>query len=305
MELLVFLLLAIGLLLLFGFSQQDFERRSRTKKLRQKVKAAKAKPRKGFAGSLVRDVQQILAVQGLQGAMVAVWGASVGLSICGIAVCSLFNNLFLVPVVVAVCAVTPFIVVKMRWQEQEKRMSEELEAALNSITTSYLRGNNTILSAVQENIPFIKPPVNQVFRLFVVQATLIDSRVENALLAMKQTVHNVIFYEWIDAVVRCQSDHNLKKTLPPILQKFSDARTIAAETEVIMAGPKRTYWIMLVAAVLSPAMVWFLNRDWGYVLFGTIFGKVLLALLFTVIVVTFFIAINAMQPVTAKEGRIK
>lgn len=303
MKLLAFLFFTVGFLLVFGFSLRDFRPRSETKKLRQKVKAAKAKPHNDPVRVLVREVQQILAVQGLQGAMVAVWGASIGLSICGIALCSLFNNMFLIPVVVAVCASLPFFVVKMRWQEKEKQMTEALEAALGSITTSYLRGNNTILSAIQENIPYMNQPVSEVFRLFVVQSTLIDSRTETALLAMKQTVHNSIFHEWVDAVVRCQTDHNLKKTLPPILQKFSDARTIAAETEVIIASPKRTYWVMLVAAILAPAIVWFVYADWGRVLFETVPGKILLALHFAVVAVTFFIGINAMQPIKAKgEG---
>lgn len=305
MEFLAFLFLASGFLLLMGFSRQDFVRRNRTKKLRQKVKAAKAKPRKGFIAPLVKEVQQILAVQGLQGAMAAVWGASVGLSICGVAVCSLLDNLFLAPVVVAVCVVAPFFVVKMRWQEKEKKMSEELEAALNSITTSYLRGNNTILSAVQENLPYIKAPVNEVFRFFIVQATMIGTSPEKALLAMKQTLHNNIAREWIDAAVRCQSDYNLKKTLPPILEKFSDARTIAAETEVIMSAPKRTYWIVLITACLAPALVWFVYEDWGKVLFGTLPGKILLTIHFAVIAAVFFVGINAMQPLATKESRIK
>ncbi len=300
MELLAFVFCSAGLLLLFGFSAQDFEHRQRTKKLRQKVRAAKAKPRKDPLRTLVQEVKQILAIQGMQGAMTAVWGASVGLSVCGVVVCRLLGNLFLVPVVVAVCATVPFFVIKLQWQHKERRFTEELEAALGSITTSYLRGNNTILAAVQENIPTIKAPVSQVFRLFVVQATLIDSRTETALLAMKRMVHNTVFHEWVDAVIRCQADYKLKNTLPPILEKFSDERTVAAETAVIMDAPRRTFWIMLATACVAPALVWFIYEDWGRVLFDTVPGKLLLTLHFAVVAVTFFVGLYVMQPVTAK-----
>ena len=300
MELLAFVFCSAGLLLLFGFSAQDFEPRQRTKKLRQKVRAAKAKPRKDPVRAMVQEVKQILAIQGMQGAMTAVWGASVGLSICGVVVCRLLGNLFLAPVVVAVCATVPFFVIKLQWQHKERRFTEELEAALGSITTSYLRGNNTILAAVQENIPTIKAPVSQVFRLFVVQATLIDSRTETALLAMKRMVHNTVFHEWVDAVIRCQADHKLKNTLPPILEKFSDERTVAAETAVIMDAPRRTFWVMLATACVAPALVWFIYEDWGRVLFDTVPGKLLLTLHFAVVAVTFFVGLYVMQPVAAK-----
>ncbi|MDD3202762.1 MAG: hypothetical protein PHZ05_03290 [Pygmaiobacter massiliensis] len=303
MKLLTFVLLAISFFLLFGFSATDFSMPKRTKTLRHKVKAVHRKQRNNFVASTIREVQQIVIMQGLAGGMVAVWGSAIGLTICGVAFCNIIGNHFMIPVMAAVCMYVPFLFVKAQWRKTESQIAEELETALNSITTTYMRGDNTFLSAVEENFPYFMPPVSELFRLFVVQSTLIDSNTIKSLNTLKSSVHNVIFREWIDAVIRCQNDPHQKATLPGILIKYSDARTLTREAEVLINGPKHTFFFMIIVSVLAPFLLLLINKDWWQMLVASNPGKILMALSFFVISVTFFAGMNALQLHDIKGGQ--
>lgn len=58
----------------------------------------------------------------------------------------------------------------------------------------------------------------------MLQAKLINSNIKEALEQMKPCIDNAVFHEWVDAVVACQDDYNLKSILPPIVSKLSDMR---------------------------------------------------------------------------------
>ncbi|MEG0304661.1 MAG: hypothetical protein RR415_07520 [Ruthenibacterium sp.] len=250
----------------------------------------------------ISEVRQILAVQEVPAGMVLVWGCSSGLALLALSLAMMIDNLYIAPILMALFAFIPFFFIKMRWSEKERQINNGLESALSSITTSYLRSNNTIIRAVEENLPFLKPPVSQVFKRFIIQTTLIDSDVNEALEGMKETVHNTIFSQWIDVVIQSQRDYNLKVTLPRILDKFSDLRAVNAETEVLMAEPKRTYFIMLLAAFFSPFLLYLLNKEWWNILINTPMGKILLTVHISVIALTLVAGFRAMRPIVGNEG---
>ena len=156
-------------------------------------------------------------------------------------------------------------------------MGTELETALSIITTSYLRGKNTIIRAIEENQPYLNPPVAEVFRSFLLQAKLINSNLKEALEQMKPGIDNGVFHEWVDAVIACQDDYNLKSTLPPIVAKLSDMRVVSAELDLLLMEPVKEYITMVVLLLGSIPLMYFLNGEWYHTLMFTEFGKILLA----------------------------
>ena len=54
------------------------------------------------------------------------------------------------------------------------------------ITTSYLRNNNTIIRAIEENLPYLNPPISEVFRSFLMETKLINSNTAEALAGLKK-----------------------------------------------------------------------------------------------------------------------
>jgi hypothetical protein len=200
------------------------------------------------------------------------------LFVVGAMIALTMKNNYLVPVLAAGLALLPFYYVKLTAGRHKRQINTELETALSIITTSYLRGKNTIIRAIEENQPYLNPPAAEVFRNFLLQAKLINSNTKEALAGLKTGIDNAVFHEWVDAVIACQDDYNLKTTLPPIVAKLSDMRVVSAELDLLLFEPVKEYITMVILLLGSIPLMYFLNKDWYQTLMFTDFGKVLLAI---------------------------
>ena len=121
----------------------------------------------------------------------------------------------------------PFWWVKLTASHFKRDIAAELETALSIITTAYLR-NEDILTAVEENIAYLNPPVLSVFKGFVSRVRLVDPDVTAALHDLKDRIDNAVYAEWCDALIACQHDRSLKTTA--VLEQAIDY------TEQLMEG---------------------------------------------------------------------
>lgn len=226
---------------------------------------------------LFMETKEILRVTGKSGMFSMLCVLSMLLFVVGVLMALTMKNTYMVPVLAAGLALLPFYYVKFTAGRHKKQVNSELETALSIITTSYLRGKNTIIRAIEENQPYLNPPVAEVFRSFLLQAKLINSNLKEALEQMKPGIDNGVFHEWVDAVIACQDDYNLKSTLPPIVAKLSDMRVVSAELDLLLMEPVKEYITMLALLLGSIPLMYFLNKEWYHTLLFTEFGKILLA----------------------------
>ena len=187
---------------------------------------------------LFLETKEVLRVTGKSGKFSMLCVLSILLFVVGVLMALTMKNTYMVPVLAAGLALLPFYYVKFTTGRHKKQVGMELETALSIITTSYLRGKNTIIHAIEENQPYLNPPVAEVFRSFLLQAKLINSNLKEALEQMKPGIDNSVFHEWVDAVIACQDDYNLKSTLPPIVAKLSDMRVVSAELDLLLIDRK-------------------------------------------------------------------
>ena len=240
-------------------------------------KSRKNKQPKGLK-LLFLETKEILRVTGKSGMFTALCILSMLLFVVGAMIALTMKNSYLVPVLAAGLALLPFYYVKLTAGRHKRQINTELETALSIITTSYLRGKNTIIRAIEENQPYLNPPVAEVFRNFLLQAKLINSNTKEALAGLKTGIDNAVFHEWVDGVIACQDDYNLKTTLPPIVAKLSDMRVVSAELDLLLFEPVKEYITMVILLLGSIPLMYFLNKDWYQTLMFTEFGKVLLAI---------------------------
>ena len=125
----------------------------------------------------------------------------------------------------------------------KKLMNNEIETGLSIITSSYLR-SESMITAVEENIHYLNPPVADVFRGFLAETNMISADVKQALSNMKPKLDNYVFREWVDAAIACQDDKSLKSTLTPIIGKLSDMRIVAAELDYLLYEPFKEFITM-------------------------------------------------------------
>lgn len=120
-------------------------------------------------------------------------------------------------------------------------------------------------------------------------------------MGLKAGVDNGVFHEWVDAVVACQDDYNLKSTLPPIVAKLSDMRVVSAELDMLLMEPVKEYITMVILLLGSIPLMYFLNKAWYETLMFTEFGKVLLAICGAVIFISVAAVAKHTRPIEYKR----
>ena len=288
--LICFLLLAVGAVLLLKLTPEritgDLMRFVSPKQtLRDKVLTRKGKKKSRKITVELRRIKDALEQTGKGNQFAVACAASLLLMIVGCVIAIMIDNPFLVPVFAIAFAMIPFIYAKRTVAYYDNHVKEELETALSIITTSYVRTDD-IVSAVKENIQYLKPPVKDIFAGFVAENMMISSDVKQSIRHLKEKVNNSIFAEWCETLNACQDDRTLKDTLMPIVTKLTDVRIVNNEIKGMLSSARIEYYMMAGMVVGNIPLLYFLNKDWFNALMFTTLGKLVLAICGLVIIVT-------------------
>lgn len=288
--LICFLLLAVGAILLLKLTPEritgDLMRFVSPKQtLRDKVLTRKGKKKSRKITVELRRIKDALEQTGKGNQFAVACAASLLLMIVGCVIAIMIDNPFLVPVFAIAFAMIPFIYAKRTVAYYDNHVKEELETALSIITTSYVRTDD-IVSAVKENIQYLKPPVKDIFAGFVAENMMISSDVKQSIRHLKEKVNNSIFAEWCETLIACQDDRTLKDTLMPIVTKLTDVRIVNNEIKGMLSSARVEYYMMAGMVVGNIPLLYFLNKDWFNALMFTTLGKLVLAICGLVIIVT-------------------
>ena len=288
--LICFLLLAVGAVLLLKLTPEritgDLMRFVSPKQtLRDKVLTRKGKKKSRKITVELRRIKDALEQTGKGNQFAVACAASLLLMIVGCVIAIMIDNPFLVPVFAIAFAMIPFIYAKRTVAYYDNHVKEELETALSIITTSYVRTDD-IVSAVKENIQYLKPPVKDIFAGFVAENMMISSDVKQSIRHLKEKVNNSIFDEWCETLIACQDDRTLKDTLMPIVTKLTDVRIVNNEIKGMLSSARIEYYMMAGMVVGNIPLLYFLNKDWFNALMFTTLGKLVLAICGLVIIVT-------------------
>lgn len=275
---------------LFGFLTR------KDQSIRAQINESTNRKKARFLRREIIEVQEILKLTGRANRFSMVCAVSLLLFAAGAAFAILLNNVFLVPVLAGGLMFLPFWYIRLTATHYKKAVAAELETALSIITTSYLR-NEDILTAVEESVQYLNPPVKNVFTEFLAQTQLIDPDVEAALHAMKPKIQNDVFHEWVDAISSCRYDRSLKTTLTPIVSKLSDMRIVNAELEYLVSEPRKEFIIMAMLVVGNIPIMYMLNRDWYHTLMHTMVGQIILAICAAAIFISAAFVIRLTKPI--------
>ena len=264
--------------------------------IRTQIDEATNRKKKRFIVRQIEEVSEIMRLTDREDKIPVVFIACMIFAIAGTIIASLFDNVFLIPVLGVGMMCLPVWYIKLTASHFKKDISEELETALSVISSAYIR-NEDIVTAVEENVHYLNPPIKNVFTDFLVQLKLIDSDVVKAIEGLKPKIDNDVFHEWCDALIQCQSDRNLKSTLTPIVTKLSDVRTVNTELELMLAEPRKEFIIMALLVVATIPILYSLNKDWYEVLMHTGIGKIVLAVDFAAIFICGAFVVKLTKPI--------
>lgn len=291
-----------GCFILLGLSPMEFtgaifaRLTDKPKSIRDEINEETHRKKRSYLRREIAEALSILKVTGREKRFPILCAISLALFAAGTSIAIVLGNFFLVPVMAIGMMFLPFWYVKLTQTHFKKDIAAELETALSIITTAYLR-NEDILTAVEENIPYLNPPVLSVFRGFLSKVKLVNPDVEAALHDLKEQIDNPVFKEWCDAVADCQYDRSLKTTLTPIVTKLSDMRVVNGELENMVFEPRKEYIVMQLLVVGNIPLMYFLNQDWFHTLLHTVPGQLVMSVCAAAIFMTTAFVIKQTQPI--------
>ena len=264
--------------------------------IREDIRESSGRKKTGIFRRELLEAQSVLEMTGRGNRFSMVCAVALALFCLGGSLAILLGNYFLAPVMAVGFLFLPFWYVKLTASHYKRDVSEELETALSVITTAYLRTED-IVTAVEENIAYLNPPVSKVFREFLMQVRLVNPDIEAALRAMRGRIDNEVFREWCDALSDCQNDRSLKTTLTPIVAKLSDMRNVNAELEYLLIEPRKEFLIMVIFVIGNIPLMYLLNKDWYDVLMHTPLGQIILSVTAAVIFVSAGFVVKLTRPI--------
>ena len=268
--------------------------------LRDKVKIAQGKKKSRRIELELIHIKDALIATGNGNKFAVVCALSLTLLIGGCVLSVLINNLFLMPIIATALALIPFVYAKSIIAAYDNHIKIEMETALSIVTTSYIRTDDFV-GAVAENVFYLKPPVQDIFKSFLGEVTAISSDIKTAIVNLKAKVDNDIWGEWCDTLIACQDDRTMKSTLLPIVNKLTDVRIVNNELKTMMYEPRKEYYMMVALLVGNVPLLYMLNHDWYSTLMNTIPGKIVLALCGVVILATAFFMFKFTRPIEYKR----
>lgn len=306
MQFIAFIGLIAGLFLLFDIKRDafkillHFKLSKRKEPIKKQIKnITSPKKQKGIL-KLISESKEILRITNRESEFTMLILFSFSMTIIGSLIALGMNNILLIPVLAVGFSLMPFWYIKLTATKWKKELNNELETALSVITTSYMR-SESIITAIEENINYINPPVYDVFKAFLMQTKLINANIKIALEGLKPRIQSAVFHEWIDAVIDCQEDKNLKSTLTSIVTKLSDMRIVSAELDYQLYEPLKEFSTMALLLIGNIPLMYFLNRDWFNTLMFTGIGKTVLAICGIVLFVSMAAVVNLSKPVEYKR----
>lgn len=298
-------LLIAGVILLFGLTPEkitDYIMKVLSPKqtLRDRAMTVHGKKRIRRLTAGLLHIRHALAATGKGGSFALICALSLALMVVGCVLAFLLDNLFLLPVLSTALALIPFLYARNAILYYDRHIAEEMETALSVITTSYIRSKD-IVSAVSENITYLKPPVRDILKSFVGDATAINSDIRASLTALRTKIDNDTFREWVDALIQCQDDRTLSDTLLPIVNKLTDIRVVNNELKTMLYEPKKEYYMMVFLLAGNIPLLYLLNGDWFQTLMFSLPGKITLAVCGAVILITAWLMNKYTKPVEYKR----
>jgi hypothetical protein len=304
--LIAFLAMATGGFLVFGVSLKDFSEtlaqpiQTRKPTMKRKIHETIKKKKLRGIRLTIKEARDVLEITGRSAKFGVICVVSLALMMLGALISITMNNLFMVPVMAIGFSMLPFWYILFTATSYKKHLNGELETALSVITTSYLR-SESIITAVDENLSYLNPPVVQVFESFLAQSKLINSNIRHALEKLKGKLYNAVFDEWLDALIACQEDKTLKTTLIPIVNKLSDMRIVSADLDYLLYAPVKEFITMAVLLIGNIPLIYVLNKSWFHTLVYTIPGKFILAVCALVIFISTAAVVRLTKPIEYKR----
>lgn len=298
------LLVTAGLFILTGTRPGDvtrelkkpFERQvSRKRRIRQ-MTGKKPSP----VQYMIEEAVTMLDASGMGEQVSTYRNMAILLAVAGFLFGLVIDNLLVSLVLSIGLAMTPLTIIRMRTADYARMVSEKLEMAMGSVTNSYIATGN-LLTAVERVLPMLPIPVSDIFKRFQVDMQYMDGNTIRAIQHMREATDNWYWQEWCNALIQCQDDVSLNRTLSGIVERLSEMRQIQMEVDTTLRKHMSDYVVTVMLVLGSIPLMGLMIPDWYDMLMTTLPGKITLAIVLATVLMTSVWVSGAHKPTEGVE----
>lgn len=261
--------------------KKPFENEVNRKRRIRKITGKKPSP----AQRMMEEAVTMLDASGMGEQVATYRNMAILLAMAGFLFGMVIDNILVSLVLSIGLAVTPLTVIRLRSADYGRMVNEKLEMAMSSVTNSYVATGN-LLIAVERVLPMLPAPVNDIFKRFQVDMQYVDGNTVRAIQHMRESVNNWYWQEWCNALIQCQDDVSLNRTLSGIVERLSEMRQIQMEVDTTLRKHMSDYVVTVMLVLGSIPLMGFMIPDWYDMLMNTLPGKITLAIVLATVLIT-------------------
>lgn len=298
------LLVTAGLFILTDTRPQDvmgelkkpFEKEVNRKRRIRQITGKKPSPTQ----RMIEEAVTMLAASGMGEQVSTYRSMAILLAVAGFLFGLVIDNLLVSLVLSIGLAMTPLTIIRMRTADYARMVSEKLEMAMGSVTNSYIATGN-LLTAVERVLPMLPAPVSDIFKRFQVDMQYVDGNTVRAIQHMRDALDNWYWQEWCNALIQCQDDVSLNRTLSGIVERLSEMRQIQMEVDTTLRKHMSDYVVTVMLVLGSIPLMGLMIPDWYDMLMTTLPGKITLAIVLATVLITSVWVSGAHKPAEGVE----
>ena len=214
---------------------------------------------------------------------------------------AVFADFFLAVLMALAAIPLPLVIVLVRSREFARRESEQLEGLMSSVTNAYMATNSIISAFESYNNMRTKGIDARLRRIgpvdeFLIEVYAIDPSVEAALRKLQARLNNRYFDDWVNMLIQCQRNRDLRFGLQPIIKAFNDSKIMQLEAESVMSQVWREYVLVVVLMFGIIPVLRLSNEVWFNILTHTVLGKTLVSAMIVAAFATAFYVLRVTRP---------
>ena len=264
-----------------GILKRPFLKKREQKKRIRKITGKS----KGRLEKTVDNAKQMLIASGMEGKIAAYKYMAGILAVFGLVLGLSLDNLLAAVVLAVGLGLSPLIVIRIRTGDYVRSLNEKLESAMGTVTNSYISSGD-LIGAVESTLHLIPSPVDGVLKQFYMQTQLIDSNVVKALRQMAERIGNRYWRDWVDVLIQCQQDRQLRFALPGIVERLGEMRRVQLEVDTTIRKQMSDYILTVLIVLGAIPLMGVMMPDWYTMLTATVAGKITLAVVLAAVLTT-------------------
>ena len=210
--------------------------------------------------------------------------SSILFAVLGVTLGLAMDNIFAAVVLAPTLALAPFALIRFQSSAASNRMMAGLSTSLGVITNYYIQ-NADIITSVNTALPSMNSPLKEIFSEFIYTVEYVDPNVQAAVRRMRHKINNRYWRHWCDELERCQNDNGMRVTLRSIILDLGESYRMQEQLNTAINSIFAYFAMELIVLFGTPALIALVFPEYAEMLFFTIPGKIIIAVVLLVMLV--------------------